>query len=256
MSGKFKYEGKAEIRHLNTRKEGKDDNDKELACDVKLEMSKVPLAAVLCFDEKLGEFLFLEGGAVRNIALGPIEVVSTLMNYMVGIAGRNHYGAEVKKITLHPRDGYVFNVTLSVSFKPSSSEFATIAEYLADEVDLALAPVDRELELDGGASNGVRKAFDDLADSVAGAGASLTISDGAGNVIVGAGNEHDPLYSEAVAIVSKTGKASISMVQRQLRIGYNRAARLIEQMEKDGYVTPMDNSGARDVTDACRSVVA
>lgn len=256
MSGKFKYKGKAEIRHLNTRKEGKDDSDKELACDVKLEMSKVPLAALLCFDEKLGEFLFLDGGAVRNIALGPIEVVSTLMNYMVGIAGKVHYGAEVKKITLYPRDGYVFNVTLSVSFKPSSNELSTIAEYLADEVDLELAPVDRELDLDGEAGAGVHKAFNNLADSVASQGASLTITDGDGKVVVGAGNEHDPLYSQAVAVVAKTGKASISAVQRELRIGYNRAARLIEQMEKDGYVTALDGSGARSVTDACKKVAA
>lgn len=59
--------------------------------------------------------------------------------------------------------------------------------------------------------------------------------------------EDDPLYDEAVAIVLKTRKASISSVQRQLRIGYNRAARLIEQMEEAGLVSPMENNGNRTV---------
>jgi DNA segregation ATPase FtsK/SpoIIIE, S-DNA-T family len=64
----------------------------------------------------------------------------------------------------------------------------------------------------------------------------------------GAGGEDaDPLYDEAVAIVLKTRRASISAVQRQLRIGYNRAARLIEQMEQAGLVSAMQSNGNREV---------
>ena len=59
--------------------------------------------------------------------------------------------------------------------------------------------------------------------------------------------EADPLYDEAVAIVVKTRKASISSVQRHLRIGYNRAARLIEQMEMAGLVSAMETNGNRTV---------
>ncbi|WP_420994250.1 DNA translocase FtsK 4TM domain-containing protein [Cupriavidus sp. 30B13] len=59
--------------------------------------------------------------------------------------------------------------------------------------------------------------------------------------------EADPLYDEAAAFVLNTRRASISAVQRQLRIGYNRAARLIEQMEVAGLVSPMGRNGARDV---------
>ena len=59
--------------------------------------------------------------------------------------------------------------------------------------------------------------------------------------------EKDPLYDEAVEIVLRTKKASISYVQRNLRIGYNRAARIIEDMEKAGLVTPMQNNGNREV---------
>jgi len=60
-------------------------------------------------------------------------------------------------------------------------------------------------------------------------------------------SESDPLYDEAVAFVTETRKASISSVQRKLRIGYNRAARLIEQMEATGVVTPMASNGNREV---------
>jgi len=60
-------------------------------------------------------------------------------------------------------------------------------------------------------------------------------------------SETDPLYDEAVAVVLKSRRASISSVQRQLRIGYNRAARLIEQMEAAGLVSPMETNGNRSV---------
>jgi S-DNA-T family DNA segregation ATPase FtsK/SpoIIIE len=62
-----------------------------------------------------------------------------------------------------------------------------------------------------------------------------------------AGGESDPLYDEAVAIVLKSRRASISAVQRHLRIGYNRAARLIEEMERAGLVSSMQSNGNREV---------
>jgi S-DNA-T family DNA segregation ATPase FtsK/SpoIIIE len=57
----------------------------------------------------------------------------------------------------------------------------------------------------------------------------------------------DPLYNDAIAIVLKTRKATISSVQRHLRIGYNRAARMIDQMEADGMVSAMESNGNRTV---------
>jgi S-DNA-T family DNA segregation ATPase FtsK/SpoIIIE len=59
--------------------------------------------------------------------------------------------------------------------------------------------------------------------------------------------ERDPLYDEAVQIVLRSRRASISLVQRHLRIGYNRAARLIEAMERAGLVSSMANNGNREV---------
>ena len=59
--------------------------------------------------------------------------------------------------------------------------------------------------------------------------------------------EADPMYDQAVALVLKTRRPSISLVQRHLRIGYNRAARLIEQMERAGLVSAMQTNGNREV---------
>ncbi len=65
--------------------------------------------------------------------------------------------------------------------------------------------------------------------------------------------ESDPLYDQAVDIVLKSRRASISLVQRHLRIGYNRAARLIEQMERSGLVSSMQSNGNREVIAPSRS---
>jgi S-DNA-T family DNA segregation ATPase FtsK/SpoIIIE len=63
----------------------------------------------------------------------------------------------------------------------------------------------------------------------------------------GEGSESDPMYDQAVAIVLQHRRASISLVQRHLRIGYNRAARLLEQMERSGVVSGMATNGNRDI---------
>ena len=70
---------------------------------------------------------------------------------------------------------------------------------------------------------------------------------GEGGGEFGEAAEADPLYDQAVAYVLKSRRASISSVQRQLRIGYNRAARMIEDMERAGLVSAMQSNGNRDV---------
>ena len=72
--------------------------------------------------------------------------------------------------------------------------------------------------------------------------------DGEGGDLAGdAGGEKDPMYDQAVEVVLKNRKASISLVQRHLKIGYNRAARLVEDMENAGLVSAMSGSGQREI---------
>ncbi|MEO8332837.1 MAG: DNA translocase FtsK, partial [Gallionella sp.] len=76
---------------------------------------------------------------------------------------------------------------------------------------------------------------------------SLEEAEGNGEGMVSMDAEADPLYDQAVEIVLKSRRASISQVQRHLRIGYNRAARLVEQMEAAGIVSAMQSNGNREV---------
>jgi S-DNA-T family DNA segregation ATPase FtsK/SpoIIIE len=70
---------------------------------------------------------------------------------------------------------------------------------------------------------------------------------GDGNGGAGGEGEKDPMYDQAVEIVLKNRKASISLVQRHLKIGYNRAARMLEEMEKSGMISAMSGSGQREI---------
>jgi S-DNA-T family DNA segregation ATPase FtsK/SpoIIIE len=72
--------------------------------------------------------------------------------------------------------------------------------------------------------------------------------DGSGPDLFGdTAGEKDPMYDQAVEVVLKNRKASISLVQRHLKIGYNRAARLVEDMEKAGMVSAMSSNGQREI---------
>ncbi len=82
---------------------------------------------------------------------------------------------------------------------------------------------------------------------IAGVLESGEAEEGAEGELIEGGGEADALYDQAVQIVLKTRRPSISLVQRHLRIGYNRAARLIEQMERAGLVSPMQSNGNREV---------
>jgi S-DNA-T family DNA segregation ATPase FtsK/SpoIIIE len=75
-----------------------------------------------------------------------------------------------------------------------------------------------------------------------GDGGDVTTTDGSRG-----GGEADALYDEAAAIVLKDRRASISYVQRKLRIGYNRAARLLEDMERAGLVSALQPNGNREI---------
>jgi S-DNA-T family DNA segregation ATPase FtsK/SpoIIIE len=65
--------------------------------------------------------------------------------------------------------------------------------------------------------------------------------------ISASGDGEKGMYDQAVSIVAREGKASTSFIQRHLNIGYNRAAKLIEQMEKEGMVGPANHVGKREI---------
>ncbi|AGF48505.1 S-DNA-T family DNA segregation ATPase FtsK/SpoIIIE [Candidatus Kinetoplastibacterium oncopeltii TCC290E] len=92
-------------------------------------------------------------------------------------------------------------------------------------------------------SNGEANYIEEILDY----GESSTNSDGINSVTGIEGFENDPMYDKACDIVLKNRRASISLVQRHLRIGYNRAARLLEQMEKAGIVSSMHSNGNREI---------
>jgi S-DNA-T family DNA segregation ATPase FtsK/SpoIIIE len=87
----------------------------------------------------------------------------------------------------------------------------------------------------------------DYIDAIVAGGLDMTDAQGDGSAEGGAGSETDPLYDQAVQIVLETRRASISSIQRRLKIGYNRAARMIEDMEKAGIVSTMESNGSREV---------
>ncbi|GAB6847973.1 DNA translocase FtsK [Paraburkholderia kururiensis] len=85
-----------------------------------------------------------------------------------------------------------------------------------------------------------------LEGGLAGEGDEGSAGEGTG-AAGGSSGESDPLYDQAVEVVIKNRRASISLVQRHLRIGYNRAARLLEQMEQSGLVSAMSSNGNREI---------
>lgn len=84
-------------------------------------------------------------------------------------------------------------------------------------------------------------------ENITGGSFSFSPSSSSGGSPMAGDEDYDELYDEAVQIVLETRRASISSIQRRLKIGYNRAARLIEQMEAAGLVSPMQNNGTREV---------
>lgn len=93
----------------------------------------------------------------------------------------------------------------------------------------------------------LRGSPDYIEDILAGVEESGSGFDGSSSGEGGEGSESDPLYDEAVNFVLESRRASISAVQRKLKIGYNRAARMVEAMEMAGVVTSMNTNGSREV---------
>lgn len=173
---KFKYKGLVEILHLNTRKDGPEE-DKVLAVDVKM-TTTVSREILDFFEPALGECLFIEGGAVRNPLMGPVQFHNQLEHYRLETFGSTFFGVTIKKFVIEPKDINQIILTFAVSFKPSGTEVARLAEYLQDSVQISLEPENGELDL-GDAADAARKLDEQLRKD----GASATLTDGNGKVL-------------------------------------------------------------------------
>ena len=118
---------------------------------------------------------------------------------------------------------------------PSRVHGAFVADHEVHKVVQSLKQMGRPSYLEGILDG---TAIADGASDGGGGAAALDSEDGA---------EADPLYDQAVRIVTETRRASISGVQRRLKIGYNRAARMLEEMEQAGVVGPLQSNGSREV---------
>ena len=247
----FRVSSMATIKHLNVRKEGPDD-EKILAVDVKMEMKGIDRRLCSYFDDALEAFLWrgdTDALIVRSAFLSPVVYLHTISGAQVKIGRHTYMDCEVKKFGIQPQDGGVITLICSVSLNPSASEVSDLAKLVQDE---------ERVEIDGPPDlfasdmlTGVKAAFKELNSTLVFDGISATIESSCGEVLASLGiNEPDPIYDQALEVVLKNGKPSISLVQRHLKIGYNRAARLIEQMEAEGKVSAMDGAGSRKLVAA------
>lgn len=221
---KFSYTGKANILHLNVRKEGPDD-DKILAVDLKLECI-APAHLIDFFDEGLREVLYTDVGAVKNKRMEAIGFNNTVENGELMVFDDSRFlGVTFGKFKIKAKDTHQVTLTFSASFQPSKDEVAILAEHVSDEIDIDART---SPQLDFGMSQAV---------------VGSDFRPGAGEPT----GDYDGLYDQAVAVVRAQKRASISLVQRHLRIGYNRAARLLEQMEAEGVVSAMRSDGSRQI---------
>lgn len=222
----FKVSGLATIRHLNVRKEGPEE-EKIIAVDVKMQFSKVDRRLCAYFDDSLEAFLWrgdTDALIVRNAFLSPVVYLNEIGSATVEIGLQKFHGCEVKKFSIQPADGGVITLGCSVSLYPNASDVSDLAKIVQD---------DERVTIEGPP---------DLFDSQATAAAKSP-----DQVLDGLVPDADPMYTPAVQLVLSEGKASISLVQRHLKIGYNRAARLLEDMEKAGVVSSMKSNGSRDI---------
>ena len=170
-------------------------------------------------------------------------LVKHINSVSVSIGGHSYSSCDVKKFEIEPQDGGVMTLTCSISVFPNSADVSDLAKMVQDETQVS---IEGPPDLFDKFPEDALQAAKNLNDMAIRDGYSVDISDASGEVLCSFGKA-DPMYDQAVAVVRETKKPSISLVQRHLKIGYNRAARLLESMEEAGVVSPMGASGVRTI---------
>lgn len=227
------------LKHLNIRKEGQLD-DKLLGIDVKL--SECPcsiefLARVLGneYQHLVRNAFWDEDGNPRFLTMEPITSWANYSDLDVTIADMKFTGCHAKKFKLALEAGPKPKVEFQLSINnPSSREVAILAELVADDVDFLVTRSQQELDfavpklqvVPPGSSPNWPPSFEEQQRDL---------------------DELDDLVNDAAAYVIESQRVSVSSLQRKLRIGYNRAARVVEQLETLRIVSAPETDGSRVV---------
>lgn len=141
---KFEYEGKAEIKHLNIRKEGEDE-EKILAVDIKMQC--LTDAEMLdFFHPNISSVLYTDVDAVQNVYMKPIAFKNQILHCELTIMGQHFFGVDAAKFSFEPKDGHQVLMTFSVSIQPDGTDIAQLAEFVMDEVTIHIATASESVE--------------------------------------------------------------------------------------------------------------
>lgn len=222
----------AAIKHLNIRKQGEE--QEVLAIDVKLEarVDAWTVDDLMCAGLNEGAcantfWLSSEDQAPSFPQLSEIGFDREYKNLKVDVLGLELKDAAIKKFRFKAVKGGIAELVFQMSIaEPPPKTVDLLASQLATQTWFKFIVVQGDLPLhDAGKS-------EPSAEPKSGGDADT---------------EADPLYAQAVEMVLETGKASVSWVQRRLSVGYNRAARMVEQMEVAGIVGPSGPGGEREI---------
>lgn len=219
----------AQLKHLNIRKEGNEE-DAITAIDLKIECETEAgvLIPLLGADRAP---IFWHDNADEDVLYTGISEIKTwgvFEDHELHFCGLRFPIVKLKNFSFKPAAKRSVELTFSASIRsPSDQQINVLAEMLHAGSGLnVVAPPDL---------------FDDMPTN------TIEFSAKEEQVSLPLECDDDVLYPEAVCYVRESGRASASAIQRKLRIGYNRAAILLEKMELSGVITPADYAGRREV---------
>lgn len=225
----------AVLKHVNLRKQGNEDS-RVLAIDLTITGETQAqilndLLGVSEGDDISGVFWSTLPGtdpeSLRTHALDEICIEGVWPNRIVKL-GKHQIIADVKKIKFRPRPGHRLDIGAQISVEsPTEPLMDYVIANIQEHVNCR---IESQPELDLKQSKKHKQLDDELA-----------------KVTRGASGIADPLYKQACAFVLMSGKTTISALQRQLKVGYNRAAVIIEAMELAGIVGPLQADGKREI---------